>query len=453
MTRPRHYLFLAAFLVLAAQPITAQRAYELIKEDPQRAGGVFNMYSFDNPVAAPAPKGYKPFYISHYGRHGARYSSSNTEFETLHMMLAKGEADGMLTDLGKEFKAKYDPWYPSLRYRGGDLSVVGQQQQHLLAKRMYENYPQVFKGRPAKIDARSTTTPRCVMTMGAFCDGLKQEDPKLEIQQACSNVDMAVLNTFTTFNPDVQPTDEGFSNPKAAWKKMFYSFEASCLNPTAFFSRIFKDSNFVRQFGKPASLEIDFFHVVSAMECIGADALFWGIFSFDELCKVWESDNYLYYMSKGPDTTFGGRQWTFAWTLAQNILDCAHEDIPALDGKGQVSDSPDYVARLRFGHDTIIMSLLTLLRADGWCTPATSPENVKDVWNDFNIPMAANLQMIFYRNRQGDILVRTMLNEKDLTFPVKSDCAPYYRWSDFEAHCKACIAHAQVIIANTKAPE
>ena len=54
--------------------------------------------------------------------------------------------------------------------------------------------------------------------------------------------------------------------------------------------------------------------------------------------------------------------------------------------------------------------------------------------------MAANIQWVFYANPDApdsDILVRALLNEKDVRLPVKSDIAPFYRWNDVSDYYKA----------------
>ena len=61
-------LFLPLVVLLLAATAGAQSAYDEIKADIDKAGGVYFMYPFDTPSATPAPKGYEPFYISHYGR-------------------------------------------------------------------------------------------------------------------------------------------------------------------------------------------------------------------------------------------------------------------------------------------------------------------------------------------------------------------------------------------------
>lgn len=49
--------------------------------------------------------------------------------------------------------------------------------------------------------------------------------------------------------------------------------------------------------------------------------------------------------------------------------------------------------------------------------------------------MASNIQLVFYRKPgSDDIHVRALLNEKEVTMPVSSDCAPFYHWTDVEKY-------------------
>ncbi len=43
-------------------------------------------------------------------------------------------------------------------------------------------------------------------------------------------------------------------------------------------------------------------------------------------------------------------------------------------------------------------------------------------------PMGANLQLIFYRDKKNNILVKFLLNECEVTLPLKSKMVPYYSW-------------------------
>ena len=46
---------------------------EEVYADPQRSYGNDFPYPAETCRPTPPPRGYKPFYISHYGRHGSRY--------------------------------------------------------------------------------------------------------------------------------------------------------------------------------------------------------------------------------------------------------------------------------------------------------------------------------------------------------------------------------------------
>jgi hypothetical protein len=47
------------------------------------------------------------------------------------------------------------------------------------------------------------------------------------------------------------------------------------------------------------------------------------------------------------------------------------------------------------------------------------------------VPMAANLQIVLYRNKQGKVLVRSLINERDAYLPIKCKTAPFYPWKEF----------------------
>ena len=55
-----------------ASPLAAQTAREEIAADRNKAGGIYCLYAAPKDAPVPAPKGFKPFYISYFGRHGAR---------------------------------------------------------------------------------------------------------------------------------------------------------------------------------------------------------------------------------------------------------------------------------------------------------------------------------------------------------------------------------------------
>ena len=436
----------AACLALASMPAFAQQRdpFEEIRQDPDKAGTVFYMYNHDVPPCAKPPKGYKPFYISHYGRHGARNHSSESDFDNVLKLMETAESRGVLTERGQEFLERYRRIYPLVHNRAGDLCDKGFEQQYKIAHNMYRNYPRLFR-RNARVDAVSTIVPRCILTMSAFTDQLLRENPRLRVYKQASNATMDYLNPFSLNNPDVQPTDEGYNNKYAYWQKDYRRMCDSLLHPEAVFGPLITDLSLLDEIKDGSYLERALYGDVAGMQCngeIGDD--FWEFFPYDELCRIYECFNFRFYASKSADTLYQkGRQWAFAWRTLQDIIDKADSDIA----------SGEYAARLRFGHDIIIMSLFVLLDIDGYNQPVGRPSEVKDVFRSYDFPMSLNAQFVFYKNRSGEVLVRLLYNERDLALPIPDCGTPYfYRWDDFRKFSLERIALAQSIIASTQAP-
>ena len=99
---------------------------------------------------------------------------------------------------------------------------------------------------------------------------------------------------------------------------------------------------------------------------------------------------------------------------------------------------------LRFSHDSSVLPLAYLiglketqgLPAASMYAGRNDPANVyKYVSIDKIIPMAGNIQLVFYRkDGSDDILVKFLLNENETSIPVKTDCAPYYHWADVKRY-------------------
>ena len=434
-------LFLPLVVLLLAATADAQSAYDEIKADIDKAGGVYFMYPFDTPSATPAPKGYEPFYISHYGRHGARYILSNDQYDNVAEVLRRARADGKLTARGIDACDRFLAIYPHLKGRAGDLTPKGQMQHRRLAGRMYAAYPEIFRRHP-RIEAYSTVVPRCIMSMAAFCEGLKEADPSLEIFTETSSVNMYYLNPHSTGNPAGTAEDFRYKSADAPWRPEWRRFCEERIDVETILARLFTDTAYARSICDPLKFEQDLFSVAAHMQCTDLDESFYDLFTFDELCRFWECDNYTYYVEKGPDPRNRGRGTALAETLLDDIVSRAGEDMAA----GEPS------VRLRFGHDGCIMALLTLMRIDGWTTPVTDPAKIKDVWQVHRIPMASNMQFVFYRNKKNpdDVLVRVLLNEKELRLPLPGDRAPYYRWEDFRDFYAGIVREARLKLEATK---
>lgn len=87
-------------------------------------------------------------------------------------------------------------------------------------------------------------------------------------------------------------------------------------------------------------------------------------------------------------------------------------------------------ADFRFGHDTGLLPLVATMGIKGM-DKKLSAYHAHEYWSSSEfIPMASNLQMVFYKNKKGDILVKLLYNEKETAIPaIKPDLGPYYDWS------------------------
>ena len=111
-------LFAAAFWASAQQP----DIFSQLEKHPEFLAGTDYLCPTGPVALTKAPKGYKPFYISHYGRHGARYAWQSDLYDKINSVLSEADDEGNLTELGKDYKRRFDSLYPEVRHRVGDLS-------------------------------------------------------------------------------------------------------------------------------------------------------------------------------------------------------------------------------------------------------------------------------------------------------------------------------------------
>lgn len=414
---------LSLLLSAAVLSLHGQTAREQIAADPGKAGGVYYVYTYDNPDRTPAPAGYEPFYISHYGRHGSRWLLRTPEYtKTLELFDKAAEANA-LTTFGEDVHRRIRLACADAEGRVGDLTPLGAQQHRQIARRMFEAYPEVFRGEAA-VDARSTIVVRCVLSMAAFCGELQRLNPALDFTRTANLRTTRVLNFFNTqATPDL--SEEYLDLKKSeAWKAAEEAFRARRLHPGRLKSSLFSDAAYAaRVDGEQLMQQLWAFAVNEQDTQTGIR--FDDVLTPDELYAVWEVLNWGYYQQRGPGHLNRGYAGHYATILLEDFVARADS---ALRRSGPAAD-------LRFGHDGNLMPLTALMQWEGCCETSDSSDGIAEVWQDFRIsPMAANVQLIFYRHPGSDaVLVKLLLNEREVRVPLASDLAPYYRWNDLRA--------------------
>lgn len=412
LSQLRNAALLSAIIVSAGQPV-AQTTPEEIFATPEKAGGVYYAYPVTESLNTPAPKGYKPFYVSHYGRHGSRYLISDDDYRRAIDLMKDAHESHALTPLGEDVYRRLTEIWPEAEGRGGDLTPLGVRQHKGIASRMYQSYPEVFDGDP-EITAKSTTVVRCALSMAAFCESLKEHKPTLDIPRESSNRYKYYLDYHS-------PEWGDYVGENGPWREEFRKYKEEQTRPERLVSSLFADKDFVRRKVNPQQLMWNLYWIAVDMQNMESPVSFMDIFDKQELFDLWQVANYNFYVCNANHTLTGGKTLENAHNLIRNIIESADEMIAS--GRNG--------ATLRFGHDGDLIPLAGALRLDDCYNATGRPEDTYLHFADFKIaPMAGNVQLIFFRDKAGDVLVKFMLNERETSIPVETDRYPFYHWKD-----------------------
>lgn len=420
------YISLFIFLFISVA-IHAQTTKQELFDTPEKAGGVYYAYpEKDIKKQTDPPKGYEAFYISHYGRHGSRYLINDSDYKWALDLFSDAHNKNALTPLGEDVFTRLQKVWEEAEGRGGDLSPLGVQQLRGIAERMYTSFPQIFNNK-ADLSARSTIVIRCVLSMDAFCERLKEFNPALQITRESSNKYMKYLNFHTQQALDFRGKDGGI------WREEYKKFEQNHTRPERLVKSLFHDSIYVVKKVNPFNLMWALFGIAVDMQNIETKVTFFDLFEKEEIFDLWQCPNYRLYVCDATSAQNGGTlMMSNAKPLLENILESANKLI-STKGNG---------ATFRFGHDGNVVPLAALLHLENCYNSVGDPREFYKAWSDFKIvPMAANIQMVFFRNKNSDnILVKFLLNEREtLIPPVKSDILPYYHWKDIETFYKSLL--------------
>lgn len=404
-----------AFAALVAFGVSAQTTREEMAANPERTGGVYLAYPSTSADNTPAPKGYKPFHISHYGRHGSRYLISDNDYQNVVKIMHKADSMNALTPLGRELNVRLDSLMLEAAGRGGALTPLGRKQHHGIARRMMTNYPEVFADN-SYITARSTLVPRCILSMSSFCESLKEKNPRLQIDMESANRYMPYL---------CHDVDESlaFNDRNGWWAEVYRKMKERNTRPDRLVASIFSDKDFVEKYVNPYDFMWGVYWLASDAQNTEGKIDFFKYLTSDELFDLWQCINAGFYARHSNYGPAKGVHLKNADNLLNNIIDTADSAI--------MSDKPS--AALRFGHDGNVVPLTARMHLAGCDTVVSDPDRFYEGWCDWKVsPMAANIQLIFFRNpkRPGDVLVKILHNEKETRIPVATDMWPYYRWED-----------------------
>ena len=415
-------LTLAIGLTMAVQaqktPVFETSAKDEIAANHYLAGS--NYLDYDRQLSTkpltPSPKGYEPFYMSHYGRHGSRWLIWEGDYTLPIRALKSAHENGKLTEVGEETLQKLEAIFSTTEKRLGDLTTVGERQHHGIGKRMAQNFPEIFKTKNLKIDARSTVVIRCILSMIAECEELAAANPTAQIHNDVSESLQYYLN---------QPWESIVKEEGKTGDKEYHDAEVKYTHPERLMKVLFNDQQWVYNNVMAGDLMRRLFDVATNMQSHDTDIELLSLFTDEELYDQWRIRNVGWYLDYGASPVSGTKMPFSQLNLLKNIIETA-------DTVTQTQ------ATLRFGHEVCVMPLACLLELDNCGMAVENLDELDTYWRNYRIfPMACNIQLVFYRpkkGKEGDILVKALLNEREAYMPVSTDNWPYYKWKDLREY-------------------
>lgn len=375
----------------------------------------------------PAPKGYEPYYMSHYGRHGSRWLISERDYTMPIAALKSALEAGKLTPLGEETLKKLEAFHPTTINRLGDLTTVGERQHHGIGLRMTQHFPEIFKSPGVKIDARSTVVVRCILSMIAECEELAAANPTAQIHNDVSESLQYYLN---------QPWEGIVKEQGKTGDKEYREAQEKYTHPERLMQSLFNDQQWVYRNVMAGDLMRRLFEVAVNMQSHDTDIELLSLFTDDEVYDQWRIRNVGWYLDYGSWPGADCKMPFSQLNLLKNIIETA-------DTVTQTQ------ATLRFGHEVCVMPLACLLELDNCGMAIENLDELDTYWRNYRIfPMGCNVQLIFYRPKVkkgkaanastpttgSDILVKALLNEREAYLPIDTNNWPYYKWQDLRKY-------------------
>lgn len=397
---------------------------------PSNFTGTKTLYKPRQINYSPVPKGYDVAYIDFAGRHGARHVTKDIAKTFIYKTLLKADSLGVLTAQGILLKEKLSKFQKVEIKHLESISELGAAELKGIAGRMYKNEKALFV-KSNKVLISTTAKGRTKQSAEAFLSGLEQQAAGFKKEAFFNYADDYNLRFF-----DFSPAYTYFEE-HGSWKQELAQLEklnGMELVYTQFSARIFKADYATKlSIGERSDICNDVFGFYTIMGALTPEIIaegfspeqlglssFFSVQDREKLAIVNSADDFL---KKGPGMHSEGIQVKIAAPLLADFIRSAD----------QFMKSQPYSADLRFAHAETIAPFAAILGIKGASTAVKNVADAAKVWKSENvIPFSANIQWIFYKEKQtGNYLVKFLLNEKEVSingFPVKS--FPYYQWTD-----------------------
>lgn len=419
-------LLISLLFAFAAILPTDNEMLDAIRRDPYLAAGNLHPYiapEETNPknLDTKAPKGFKPFYFSYYGRHGSRHMSGTYEvIDGIVKALDELSGQGALTEQGEKLRTWMQWTGKQHKDNMGTLTSIGYKEEQGISQRYAKRYRRIFRQRSRRmVVSRSSPILRSALTGTSYIMEMRRHFPKLDF-----DVKAGDRYYFTRWD-DNEAVDRAEEN-------VTDSLIRARFDTVSFMTKFFKDTTVLRKFLNAKGAGVDelqymLIHILSISKCLDSEADPFECFSEDEIFQyavVHNARAAAWFLHSKETGVF--RDTNAGRPLINEFICRADE---AIAGNSICAD-------LRFGHDSGVAPMFSFLHTEGYEQHAPLADTYITWPNYKHIFMACHLAMVFYRNRKGEVLVKLLENEKETTIPaIPSYSGPYYRWEDFKEYC------------------
>ena len=364
------------------------------------------------------PDSLTPVLINHVGRHGARYPAGPAHTMALLKVLDMADSLGTITPLGRQLLSVTREVERQSRGRWGALDSLGEAEHRLIATRMLKRFPSLFKD--ARVEALSSYSPRCIMSMYAFTHQLARMNNKLEIYTNSGRQNSLLMRPF-----DVEQDYIDFRNNEV-YKPTYEAFVDATLKTTAL-HRVLGEKFPYGEIDERETALIEYY-VLAGLSAMSLKCDLLKFFTREELNSLWQCFNLRQYLQRTATTV----STVPADIASPLLLDLINTTRQAVEGLSLPA------VRLRFGHAETLMPLLSLLHLQGCYYMTNYFDTVGQHWRDFDVvPMAANLQLILFKSKRGSYYVTVLLNETPVPLIPGSDSTvtPWETASNYLTRC------------------
>lgn len=343
------------------------------------------------------PDSLQPLYVTHIGRHGARWLSSARKVDGLAGALAQARAAGSLTADGEALDSLLRRVRQATAGRWGALDSLGETQQAGFARLLHGAYPEPFDSGATM--AISSYVPRVVMSMYSFCHSLAEVNDGATVSTSESRRYSPLLRYFTTDPAYVAWLDSG------AWRGIYDRHVEECVPAAPALRAVGEGSGLPPH--RLRSLSLDMYAVLQSLPAAGIEADPWRWMTPAEAEACWQASNLRHCLQRT------GALSPVPDAAAAALLDNIVADLRATAPAGE--ERPTGFVHLRFGHAETLLPLFDLMRlpgchaasaADALCEGGAAPR-----WRDGEItPLGAFMAIVGLRAPSGRVWTLTILN-------------------------------------------